>query len=67
MKYYYGSKTDSSFALYEIDGRLYPVFAEKYGTEEVKPKEEKPADPPAADGVPDLAALAAQAAALKKK
>ncbi len=40
MKYYYSSKTDSSFALYEIDGRLYPVFAEKYGTEEVKPKEE---------------------------
>ena len=35
--------------------------------EEVKPEEEKPADPPAADGVPDLAALAAQAAALKKK
>ena len=35
MKYYMGSKTDALYALYEKNGAVYPVFAEKYGTESV--------------------------------
>lgn len=35
MKYYMGSKTDALYALYEKDGAVYPVFAEKYGTQAV--------------------------------
>lgn len=35
MKYYMGSKTDALYALYERNGAVYPVFAEKYGTESV--------------------------------
>lgn len=35
MKYYMGSKTDVLYALYEKNGAVYPVFAEKYGTESV--------------------------------
>lgn len=35
MKYYMGSKTDPLYALYEKNGAVYPVFAEKYGTESV--------------------------------
>ncbi|MCR5067930.1 MAG: nucleoside 2-deoxyribosyltransferase [Erysipelotrichaceae bacterium] len=35
MKYYYGNREDSSFAIYEKDGHFYPVFVEKYGTDEV--------------------------------
>lgn len=31
MKFYYGSDTDPSYALYEKDGVLRPVFFEKYG------------------------------------
>ena len=30
-----GSKTDALYALYERNGAVYPVFAEKYGTESV--------------------------------
>ena len=33
MKYYYGNATDPVFAVYEKDGKFYPVFEEKYGTE----------------------------------
>ena len=32
MKYYYGNATDPVFAVYEKDGKFYPVFEEKYGT-----------------------------------
>ena len=35
MKYYMGSKTDALYALYEKNGAVYPVFAEKYSTESV--------------------------------
>jgi len=35
MKYYYGSKTDDTFAVYEKEGQYYPVFIEKYGNEAV--------------------------------
>jgi len=42
MKYYYGSKEDNSFALYEKEGKFYPVFAEKYGTEEVEDVQPEP-------------------------
>ena len=40
MKYYYGSKEDSVFALYEKDGKFFPVFKEKYGDNEFIPNEE---------------------------
>lgn len=35
MKYYMGNKTDALYALYEENGAVYPVFAEKYGTDSV--------------------------------
>lgn len=35
MRYYMGSKMDPLYALYEKNGAVYPVFAEKYGTESV--------------------------------
>lgn len=35
MQYYYGSKTDASFAVYLLDSMYYPVFAERYGCEPV--------------------------------
>lgn len=35
MQYYMGSKIDPLYALYEKNGAVYPVFAEKYGTESV--------------------------------
>ena len=35
MQYFYGSATDTSFAVYLRDGRYYPVFAERYGSERV--------------------------------
>ena len=43
MKYYYGNDTDNTFAVYEKNGKYYPVFIEKYGEEEFVPaKEMKP-------------------------
>ena len=36
MKYYIKDGSDMSFAVYEKDGRYYPVFAEGYGTEAVE-------------------------------
>lgn len=36
MKYYYASETDRVFAVYEKDGKYFPVFVEKYGNEEFK-------------------------------
>lgn len=33
MKYYYGSVTDPQLAVYEREGKFYPVFAERYGTD----------------------------------
>lgn len=35
MIYYMGSKTDELYVLYEKNGAVYPVFAEKYGTDAV--------------------------------
>lgn len=40
MKYYYGSNTDTLYAVYEQDGVFYPVFAEKYGADPVPFSEE---------------------------
>lgn len=40
MKYYYASKTDRVFALYEKDGKYFPVFEEKYGNKEFTVTEE---------------------------
>ena len=39
MKYYYASKTDRVFAVYEKDGKYFPVFVEKYGEDEYVPDE----------------------------
>ena len=39
MKFYYASKTDKVFAVYEKDSKYYPVFVEKYGTDEFIPAE----------------------------
>lgn len=36
MKYYYASETDRVFAVYEKDGKYFPVFVEKYGEDEFK-------------------------------
>ena len=33
MKFYYGDPNDSVCAVYEKDGKYYPVFVEKYGEE----------------------------------
>ena len=46
MQYYYGSKTDTSFAVYLRDGSYYPVFAERYGSEPVTPEEPVPITDP---------------------
>ena len=37
MLYFYGSTTDTSFAVYLQDGRYFPVFTERYGSEPVSP------------------------------
>lgn len=36
MKFYYGNKIDGKFAVYEKDGKYYPVFVEAYGTDPVE-------------------------------
>ena len=46
MQYFYGSKTDTSFAVYLEDGRYYPVFAERYGSEPVTPEQAEPITDP---------------------
>ena len=40
MKYYYGNSNDETFAVYEKEGKYYPVFVEKYGTEGFESSEE---------------------------
>lgn len=35
MKYYLGSRSDALYVLYEAEGVVRPVFAEKYGTDPV--------------------------------
>lgn len=42
MKYYFGSKTDPLFAVYEKDGLCYGVFAEKYGEEGIPFSDDMP-------------------------
>lgn len=39
MKYYYASKQDRVNAVYEKDGKYYPVFKERYGSEGFVPSE----------------------------
>ena len=46
MQYFFGSATDTSFAVYLRDGRYYPVFAERYGSEPVSPEAPVPITDP---------------------
>lgn len=43
MKYYYGNDTDEIYAVYEKDGKYYPVFSRKYGNNGFVP--DKPLKP----------------------